>query len=102
LLRAKKTIGETVNIGSDTEISIGETFNLIKDLMSSNVALIEDENRKRPKNSEVFRLRCDNKKIKKLVGYTPEIDIQNGLKKTINWITKPENLKMYKADMYNV
>ena len=102
LAESKKTIGETVNIGSNTEISIGDTFNLIKELMSSDVTLINDEQRKRPKKSEVFRLCCDNKKIKELVSYKPEVDIRNGLKKTINWITKPENLKMYKSEIYNV
>ena len=69
LAESKKTIGETINIGSNTEISIGDTFNLIKELMSSDIILINDEQRKRPKKSEVFRLCCDNKKIKELVGY---------------------------------
>ena len=102
LAESKKTIGETVNIGSNTEISIGDTFNLIKEIMSSDVILINDEQRKRPKKSEVFRLCCDNKKIKELVSYEPEVDIRNGLKKTIDWITQPENLKMYKSEIYNV
>jgi len=102
LAESKKTIGETINIGSNTEISIGDTFNLIKELMSSDVTLINDEQRKRPKKSEVFRLCCDNKKIKKLINYEPKIDIRKGLKRTIDWITKPENLKMYKSEIYNV
>ena len=102
LAESKKTIGETINIGSNTEISIGDTFNLIKELMSSDVILINEEQRKRPKKSEVFRLWCDNKKIKKLINYEPKIDIRNGLKRTIDWITKPENLKMYKSEIYNV
>ena len=83
LAESKKTIGETINIGSNTEISIGDTFNLIKELMSSDVTLVNDEQRKRPKKSEVFRLCCDNKKIKKLINYEPKIDIRNGLKKTM-------------------
>ena len=102
LSESKKTIGETINIGSNTEISIRDTFNLIKELMSSNVTLINDEERKRPKESEVFRLFCDNKKIKELLGYEPKVDIRNGLIKTINWISKPENLKMYKSEIYYV
>jgi len=102
LAESQKTIGETVNIGSNTEISIGDIFNLIKELMSSDVTLVNDEQRKRPKKSEVFRLCCDNKKIKKLIDYKPKINIQNGLKKTIDWIIKPENFKMYKSKIYNV
>jgi NAD dependent epimerase/dehydratase len=102
LSESKKTIGETINIGSNTEISIRDIFNLIKELMSSDVTLINDEDRKRPKKSEVFRLLCDNKKIKELLGYEPKVDIRNGLIKTINWISKPENLKIYKSEIYNV
>ena len=102
LAESEKTIGETINIGSNTEISIEDTFNLIKELMSSDVTLVNDEKRKRPEKSEVFRLWCDNKKIKELVGYEPKVDIKNGLKKTIDWITKPENLKTYKTEIYNV
>jgi len=99
---SEKTIGETINIGSNTEISIGDTFDLIKELMSSKVTLVNDEKRKRPKQSEVFRLWCDNKKIKELIGYEPKVDIKKGLEKTIDWFTKPENLKTYKTEVYNV
>ena len=97
-----KTIGETFNIGSNKEISISDTFKLIKELMSSDVTFVNDQQRNRPKKSEVYRLWCDNNKINKLVGYKPQIIIQDGLKKTIEWITKPENLKFYKSEIYNV
>jgi NAD dependent epimerase/dehydratase len=97
-----ETIGETINIGSNSEISILNTVKLIKELMSSDINFISDEQRLRPKKSEVFRLWCDNRKIKKLVGYEPEFSIKDGLRKTIDWITKPENLKIYKSEIYNV
>jgi len=102
LSQSEKTIGETVNIGSNFEISISDTLKLIKELMSSDVVFINDQQRIRPKKSEVYRLWCDNKKINKLVGYKPQTNIQDGLKKTIDWITKSENLKMYKSEIYNV
>ncbi|CAN1606806.1 K21211 ncsC1; NDP-hexose 4,6-dehydratase [Candidatus Pelagibacterales bacterium] len=102
LAESEKTTGEIVNIGSNSEISIADMLKLIKELMSSNVTFINDEQRKRPKKSEVYRLWCDNKKINKLVGYKPQVSIQEGLKKTIDWITKPENLKTYKSEIYNV
>lgn len=102
LAESKNTIGEIVNIGSNSEISIGEILKLIKQLMSSNINIIYDRQRERPNKSEVFRLCCDNKKIRKLVGFKSKINIQNGLKKTIDWITKPENLISYKSEIYNV
>ncbi len=102
LAESNKTIGETINIGSNSEISIEQVLNLIKELMSSNVTFMSENQRLRPKKSEVFRLLCDNKKIKDLVGYKPQVDIRDGLKKTIDWITHPENLKKYKHEVYNV
>jgi len=102
LAESKKTIGEVINIGSNTEISINDILILIKELMSSEVTFILDDQRKRPKKSEVFRLYCDNQKIVELVGFKPKYDIRSGLKKTIDWIKKPENLETYKPEIYNV
>lgn len=95
-------IGETINIGSNTEISIGDIHLQIKELMNSDVNFITEEERIRPEKSEVYRLRCDNTKIKEFTGYAPKVDIRNGLKKTIEWIIKPENMQRYKAEIYNV
>ena len=101
ITKAKKD-GEVVNIGSGTEISIGDTFNLIKDLMQSDVTFITEENRLRPKNSEVYRLCCDNTKIQTLTGFTPRYTLKDGLQKCIVWFTQIENLSRYKIDIYNV
>jgi len=70
--------------------------------MGSDVRFVTDEQRLRPSNSEVFRLWCDNSKIEKLTKFKPQIDIRQGLKKTINWMTQPDNLKAYKSEIYNV
>lgn len=94
-------IGSVVNIGSNYEVSIGDTFNLIKKLMKSDVEFSIDEQRLRPANSEVQRLWCDNSLIKKLTGFSPECSLEDGLKKTIDWFIKPENLKRYKPEVYN-
>jgi NAD dependent epimerase/dehydratase len=102
LANCDDAIGETVNIGSNFEISVADTLNLTKELMNSDVEFIVDEQRVRPEKSEVFRLWCDNTKIKDLTGFEPEFNIRQGLKATIDWFTKPENLAKYKADIYNV
>jgi nucleoside-diphosphate-sugar epimerase len=102
LANCDDAIGETVNIGSNFEISVADTLNLIKELMNSDVEFIVDKQRVRPEKSEVFRLWCDNTKIKILTGFEPEFNIRQGLKATIDWFTKPENLAKYKADIYNV
>ena len=102
LAEEDNTIGEIINIGSNFEISIADTLNIIKELMRSDVKFITDEQRIRPEKSEVFRLWCDNTKIEKLTGFKAEFDIKQGLQKTIEWITEPNHLKTYKSEIYNV
>jgi NAD dependent epimerase/dehydratase len=102
VLKNNRTIGETINIGSNQEISIKDTLNLIKELMDSDVNFVVEKQRLRPKKSEVFRLWCDNTKIEKLTGYKPQITVREGLQKTIDWITQPDHLREYKAEIYNV
>ena len=102
LAECGESIGQTVNIGSNIEISIGNILNIIKELMESDVKFIIDKQRIRPEKSEVFRLWCDNSKIEKLTGFKPEVDIRQGLQKTIDWITQSHNLNSYKSEIYNV
>lgn len=102
LANCAEATGEVVNIGSNREISILDTFNLIKDLMGSDLEIEGDDQRIRPENSEVFRLCCDNGKINKLTNYKLRYSLKEGLQKTIAWFTKPENLRKYKSDIYNI
>lgn len=95
-------IGEIINIGSNSEISIGDTLNIIKEIMNSDVEFVVDSQRIRPEKSEVFRLWCDNAKIERLTGFKSEIDIRQGLERTIGWITQSGNLEKYKSEIYNV
>lgn len=97
-----EAIGQEVNVCSNYEISMRDTLNLIAEIMGKDVKFIEDSQRLRPKNSEVFRLWGDNRKIKKLTGFEPQYDIRQGLEETIKWFTCDENLKKYKANIYNV
>jgi NAD dependent epimerase/dehydratase len=102
LARCNLAIGDTVNIGSNHEISVGDALNIIKDLMGCNVEFLTDDKRIRPEKSEVFRLWCDNKKINQLTGFKPEYSIRAGLQKTIEWFLNPGNLGKYKANIYNL
>ena len=102
LAECEKAIGEVVNIGSNYEITMGDVVNHVKELMNSEIEVVEEKERIRPEKSEVFRLWCDNTKIRELTGFIPKYTIQEGLKKTIDWFTDPENLQKYKTDIYNV
>ncbi len=102
LAESDKAIGGTVNIGSNFEISVGDTLNLIKRIMASDVEFLVDEQRLRPEKSEVNRLWCDNSKIKQLTDFAPQVSLEEGLRRTVAWFGNADNLKRYKADIYNV
>ncbi len=102
LAESENTIGKEVNIASNYEISMGDTLNLIKKIIGSDVEFITDEQRIRPDKSEVFRLRGENKLIRQLTGWQPYYSIEQGLRETVEWFVKPENLKKYKANIYNL
>jgi NAD dependent epimerase/dehydratase len=102
LAECDAAIGQTVNIGSNAEISIGDTVSLIKELMGSAITIETDDARIRPAASEVERLWCDNTRIRALTGYAPRVSLREGLARTIEWFGKDENLRRYKADIYNL
>ena len=102
LAQSAEAVGEVVNIGSNTEISVADTLNMIKDIMHSQVDFVSEDARLRPGQSEVFRLWCDNQKIHQLTGYQAQVGLRDGLTKTIEWFTQPGNLAKYKTGIYNV
>lgn len=99
-------VGEIINIGSNYEISIGETVRLIAEVMGVEIEIETDEVRLRPEKSEVERLWADNAKAKRLLGWEPTYGDRDGLKRglqdTAKWFADPENLHRYKADIYNI
>lgn len=102
LAQCDGAVGETINIGSNHEVSIGQTAALIAELMGEQIEISADEARVRPEKSEVERLWCDNSRIYELTGFRPKIQFREGLQKTIDWFREPDNLRRYKADLYNV
>lgn len=95
-------IGREVNIASNREISIGDTLELIRDVMGAKVRFVTEEQRVRPRDSEVFRLWGDNSLIGALTGYTPAYTLEEGLRETCRWFSDANNLKKYKPTIYNV
>lgn len=106
VMNSEKSIGEVINIGSNYEVSIGETAEMIADIMSVNLTIETDEQRLRPEKSEVERLWAANEKAKDLLGWEPQYGgkegFRKGLEETIEWFTNPKNLSQYKVDIYNI
>lgn len=94
------TIGETINVGTGIDISIGDVANKIISIIGKKQRIISDEDRIRPSASEVMKLIADSAKAKKLMGWEPSVSLDEGLKKTINWLS--DSLDRYKAGIYNV
>jgi len=100
LAENEDAVGEVVNIGSNREICIKNLLTLIKTLMHSDVQFVAEEQRIRPKASEVLRLWCDNTKLKTLTNFEPRCSLEQGLEETIEWFRK--KLNKYKVNIYNV
>ncbi|HNW33315.1 MAG TPA: NAD-dependent 4,6-dehydratase LegB [Candidatus Ozemobacteraceae bacterium] len=101
-----KSIGQVINIGSNYEISIGDTAALIADVMNAAIDVETDGQRLRPASSEVERLWADNTKARELLNWEPEFagrdGFRRGIAETAAWFTRPENLIRYNADRYNI
>ncbi|MCW7462979.1 NAD-dependent 4,6-dehydratase LegB [Leptospira limi] len=106
ILDSNQSIGEVINIGSNFEVSVGETVQLISEIMKTEITIESDDARIRPSGSEVERLWASNEKAKNLVGWAPEYGGKDGFKRglaeTIQWFTNPKNLSSYKSDIYNI
>ncbi len=101
LIDNEKVIGKIINSASNFEVSIEETALLIAKIMDIEITIKSEENRLRPKNSEVERLFGDNTLLKKLTNWEPEFGdlngFEKGLKITIDWFTTPSNFDRYNS-----
>lgn len=95
-----ESIGEVINLGSNSEISIGDLAKLISKYLNCDIKIDSEQERKRPVKSEVERLRADNTKAKRILNWTPKYTLEKGLKNTIAWFK--ENKDIYKSGVYNV
>ncbi len=104
--KSNVTIGEVVNIGSDFEVSIEETVQIIAEIMEVKIEIETDSKRLRPKKSEVERLWADISKARRLFGWNPNYGgkdgFRRGLQETVKWFSHPDHLKMYKGDRFNI
>ena len=100
--KATSLIGHECNIATNSEISMQKMADTLIELINPNAKIIQDPNRLRPEKSEVFRLFGDNTKIIENTNWKVEHSLEQGLQNTIDWFSNKENLKQYKAAIYNV
>jgi len=102
IANSDKVIGHEVNICTNSEITVGDLAQNLINIINPNAKIICDDVRLRPEKSEVERLFGDNKKILELTNWKQQVTLDEGLRQTIEWFKKEENLSRYKADIYNV
>ena len=102
IAKSEKTIGQEINIATQSEISMGDLAQNLIDLINPDAKIITDEKRIRPAASEVERLFGSNQKLQKLTDWKQKYNLEEGLKITIDWFKDPMNLKRYKTDIYNI
>lgn len=102
IFKSDKTIGEEINIATQSEITIGNLVKLILKIMNKECEIETEEIRIRPEKSEVKRLFGSNEKLKKLTNWKQKFDFETGLRNTIEWFSDPVNLAKYKSDIYNI
>jgi dTDP-glucose 4,6-dehydratase len=83
--KSSSSIGEAINIGCGQEISIGDLAKMILAIMGKEAEILKEEQRVRPRKSEVDRLICDNSKARELLDWEPRTSLEEGLTSTINW-----------------
>ncbi|EMO29192.1 NAD dependent epimerase/dehydratase, LLPSF_EDH_00030 family [Leptospira interrogans serovar Bataviae str. HAI135] len=105
-LNSDSAVGQVINLGSNYEITVGDTVKTIAELMKANIEVESDDQRLRPEKSEVERLWASNEKAKRLLNWEPSYGglkgLRNGLTETIEWFLDPKNLSQYKTDIYNI
>ena len=103
---AESTVGKVINVGSNYEVSIGDSVRIIAELMGTTVEIETEATRLRPERSEIKRLCADNTKARELAGWVPEYGglegFRRGLRETIAWYRDPQNLLHYKPNIYNL
>lgn len=96
-----KVAGQEINIATGREVTMEHTLHTIARLMGADVDWVVDPQRLRPSKSEVRRLLGSADKLRALTGWEPQFTLEQGLQKTIEWFTDPDNLKRYKSNIYN-
>ena len=100
--KSNRFLGEVINVGTNSEISIADLAYLVADLLNKQLTIEISEERERATSSEVQRLVCDNSKLLSQSSWKPAHSLRQGLSNVIEWMSDPNNAAYYKSDRYNV
>jgi NAD dependent epimerase/dehydratase len=100
IAESREAIGQVINIGSGQEITIASLVDKVSKILGVDMKVKTARERVRPSASEVFRLCADNTKSKKILGWKPKVSLEEGLRRTAEWLMKHKG--QYRENMYNV
>ena len=95
-----QAVGQVVNVGSGHEISIGDLVDKLIEITGSSAKVVIDAQRVRPAGSEVERLLCDNTRAREWAGWSPQVSLDEGLRRTADWLR--DHLDTATVDRYHV
>lgn len=100
LAECDAAVGEEVQIATQTEVSVGDLATRLVALIRPDARIVTEAARLRPEASEVERLVGSNQKIRALTGWSPQVELDEGLARTLAWFREPGNLARYRALHY--
>lgn len=102
IAKSDRAIGEEINVATGVGVSIGDVAEMIMRATGKRADIVLDTDRIRPQKSEVEKLIGDNTKICSYTNWKPCYDLEKGIAETVQWFSIPENLRRYKALLYNI
>jgi len=102
LAQCDAAVGRDVNIGSGRQITVAELAETLIGIVRPGARIVADEQRLRPAKSEVERLLADASLMTELTGWRPQVSLEDGLRRTVEWFSDERNRAGYKAHLYNV
>lgn len=99
---ASAVVGRVLNAGTGVEISIGDLAALILRIARKSAQVTQEVRRLRPVDSEVMRLVCDSTRLREATGWKPEVELEDGIARTAEWMAQPDNLARYKWSRYTI
>jgi len=97
---AENILGEEINLGNNAAITIGDLAEKIFAILGKKPRVVTENQRLRPEKSEVLKLHAANQKAQDLLGWKPQVSLDQGLRLTIEWLQ--EHLDLYRPDQYTV
>lgn len=100
IAQAEGILGEEIHLGTNRTVSIRELVEIIYGLLGKTPNIISEEQRQRPEKSEVMKLHSTFEKAQRLIGWQPQVTLEDGLRRTIDWIA--DHPHFFNPDEYAV